>query len=87
MSITPDWVHQPSHYKHFSKEVKDIIRFVLGEEGYKAYCQGCELKYRLRAGFKDRNLIDAGKVDLEKALKYNSFRREVEDNATPSDKD
>jgi hypothetical protein len=80
-------IHSPNHYKQFDKEVKDIIRFVLGDEGYKAYCQGNELKYRLRAGFKDAHMLNPGQVDIEKALKYNDFRREVEENATPSDKD
>lgn len=64
-----DPVHAPSHYKNFPKEVKDIIRFVLGEEGYKAYCIGCEIKYRLRAGFKS----DASE-DIAKAMKYFDFR-------------
>lgn len=78
-----DQVKNPNHYKQFDKEVKDIIHFVLGNEGYKAYCQGCELKYRLRFGFKPG--FDYT-VDTEKALQYNNFRREVE-NATPSNKD
>lgn len=76
-----DQVHSPSHYNQFSKEVKDIIRFTLGDEGYKAYCQGNEIKYRLRAGFKNDPT-----EDIEKALKYNDMRREVKEDATPSDK-
>jgi hypothetical protein len=80
-------IHSPNHYKQFDKEVKDIIRFVLGDEGYKAYCQGNELKYRLRAGFKDAHMLNPGQVDIEKALKYNDFRREVEENATTPNKD
>lgn len=78
-------VHSPNHYKQFDKEVKDIIRFVLGDEGYKAYCQGNEIKYRLRAGFKDDHMDST--VDLEKALKYNSMRREVEKDAPTPNKD
>jgi len=76
-------VKNPNHYQQFDKEVKDIIRYTLGEEGYRYYCQGCELKYRLRFGFKpgfDYTL------DTEKALEYNRMRLEVSD-ATPSDKD
>jgi len=80
-------IHSPNHYKQFDKEVKDIIRFVLGDEGYKAYCQGNELKYRLRAGFKDAHMLNPGQVDIEKALKYNDFRREVEKDAPTPNKD
>lgn len=74
-----DSVNSPHHYRQFDKEVKDIIRFVLGDDGYKAYCQGNEIKYRLRAGFKSDPI-----EDMDKALKYNDMRREVS-NATPSD--
>ena len=80
-----DSVNSPNHYQQFSKEVKDIIRFTLGEAGYAAYCQGNELKYRLRAGFKDSHMAGAGDVDLAKAMRYNQMRREAED-VTPSDK-
>jgi len=81
-----DSVNSPNHYQQFSKEVKDIIRFTLGDEGYKAYCQGNEIKYRLRAGFKDSHLMGAGDIDLAKAMKYNRMRLEVSD-ATPPNKD
>ena len=67
-----DNVNHPEHYKQFDKEVIDIIRFTLGDEKFKAYCQGCELKYRLRLGFKG----DAGE-DTAKAMKYNQFRSDV----------
>jgi hypothetical protein len=78
-------VRKPSHYQQFDKEVKDIIRYVLGEEGYKYYCQGNELKYRLRAGFKDIDTcVEPGSTDLKKALEYFRYRLEVKD-VTPSD--
>lgn len=65
----PDAVNHPSHYKRYPVEVIDIIRHVLGPEGFKAYCIGNELKYRLRAGDKG----DAAQ-DLAKAMKYREFR-------------
>jgi hypothetical protein len=66
-----DPVNQPSHYKSYPVEVIDIIRHVLGPEGFRAYCIGNELKYRLRAGDKG----DA-EQDLAKAMKYREFREE-----------
>ena len=65
----PDPVNHPLHYKQFGVEVIDIIRHVLGPDGFRAYCIGNELKYRLRAGDKG----DAAQ-DLAKAMKYREFR-------------
>ena len=64
-----DPVESPAHYQQFGMEVIDIIRHVLGPEGFRAYCIGNELKYRLRAGDKG----DAAQ-DLAKAMKYREFR-------------
>jgi len=64
-----DAVERPAHYRRFNVEVIDIIRHVLGEEGFRAYCIGNEVKYRLRAGFKND-----GAEDLAKAMKYYEFR-------------
>lgn len=64
-----DPVEYPAHYQQFGMEVIDIIRHVLGPEGFRAYCIGNELKYRLRAGDKG----DAAQ-DLAKAMKYREFR-------------
>lgn len=64
-----DPVQRPSHYQRFGVEVIDIIRHVLGPEGFNAYCIGNELKYRLRAGDKG----DAAQ-DMAKAMKYREFR-------------
>lgn len=64
-----DMVHNPNHYQQFGMEVIDIIRHVLGPEGFRDYCIGNELKYRLRAGDKG----DAAQ-DLAKAQKYREFR-------------
>lgn len=70
--VPHDAVQHPAHYKRFGKEVIDIIRDTLGPEGFAAYCQGNEIKYRLRAGFKND-----GSEDLAKAMKYYEFRTGV----------
>ena len=59
-------VHSPNHYVFETPctEVIDVIRNVLGPEGFKNYCYGNVLKYVLRANKKN------GKEDLEKAKKY-----------------
>lgn len=64
-----DAVNHPAHYKQYPVDVIDIIRYVLGHEGFRAYCIGNELKYRLRAGDKG----DAAE-DMAKAAKYREFR-------------
>ena len=68
-SNSTDPVNHPQHYLQFGVEVIDIIRHVLGPEGFRAYCIGNELKYRLRAGDKG----DAAQ-DIAKAQKYREFR-------------
>lgn len=69
ITVRHDPVNHPPHYKQFGMEVIDIIRHVLGPKGFRAYCIGNELKYRLRAGDKG----DAAQ-DLAKAQKYREFR-------------
>jgi len=64
-------INHPSHYTRFPVEVIDIIRAVLGPEGFRAYCLGNEIKYRMRAGLKG----DAVE-DINKAMKYMEFRNE-----------
>lgn len=72
---TPDPVHHPPHYTAYPVEVIDIIKHVVveayGEDAFKAYCLGNEIKYRFRAGLKG----DAGE-DVEKAEKYREWRGE-----------
>ena len=65
----PDMVNHPAHYTAYPVEVIDMIRAVLGPEGFEAYCLGNEIKYRMRAGLKG----DPGQ-DLAKAMKYKEFR-------------
>ena len=57
----------PDHYRlHLpdDPEVRDIIKSVLGEDGYKSFCVGNVLKYVLRHHKK------GGDDDLRKAKQY-----------------
>ena len=67
--VAQDMVNRPSHYTAYPVEVIDMIKAVLGLDGFKAYCLGNEIKYRMRAGLKG----DPGE-DLAKAMKYKEFR-------------
>ena len=72
-----DPVNHPPHYNQYPFEVIEIIKFVLNKSKdeitpFQAYCLGNELKYRLRAGFKDPKKI---KEDVDKALFYYNFRK------------
>lgn len=69
-----DAVNHPSHYAAFPVEVIDIIRFVLGPDGFRAYCFGNEIKYRMRAGLKGDNAAE----DIAKAMTYKKFRGEAD---------
>jgi hypothetical protein len=74
-----DQVNSPQHYAdHYPFEVCEAIKGLLdsfceGMEAYDCYCLGNELKYRLRAGFKEPDKIEQ---DIKKALWYNKARRE-----------
>lgn len=61
-----DVIKSPSHYMldGLNVEAIDVIKAVLGEDGFKAHCRGCALKYLLRADKKNR------KEDLKKARVY-----------------
>ncbi|MGN8636609.1 DUF3310 domain-containing protein [Eubacterium pyruvativorans] len=61
-----DNVKHPSHYRlpGLSVETIDVVRAVLGPEGFMKFCRGCALKYLIRA---DRK---GGKEDLEKAAVF-----------------
>ena len=59
-------INHPAHYQlDNGMEAIDIIRGVLGDRGYKAFCRGNALKYLCRAGKK--GLITD---DLRKAAWY-----------------
>jgi hypothetical protein len=64
-----DKVNNPPHYKVIDDiEAIDIIRELLGPEGFIAYCYGNVLKYTLRAKKKQHFM-----TDLNKAVKYVKF--------------
>jgi len=68
-----DEINSPSHYTEYPVETIEIIKFVLGPEKFKAYCQGNELKYRLRFGLKDADITK----DTGKAMKYKKYRDNI----------
>lgn len=43
-----DEIHKPTHYNWRGIECKDVIRQLLGSEGYKRYCEGNVIKYLYR---------------------------------------
>lgn len=61
-----DVIKSPSRYMldGLNVEAIDVIKAVLGKDGFKAHCRGCALKYLLRADKKNR------KEDLKKARVY-----------------
>lgn len=71
--IKPDNVRHPSHYAdHCSVECIDIIRLVLGDDGFRAFCLGNALKYLWRHKFKN------GEEDLEKGNVYLCWLHDME---------
>lgn len=64
-----DAVRNPSHYKVIGDvEAIEIIAASMTESQFEGYCLGNILKYRLRAGNKDRLEQDIGKADFYKEL-------------------
>lgn len=60
-----DVVKSPSHYQFFpGVEAIEIIAASMSEEGFHGYCMGNRLKYRLRAGNKDKLEQDISKSDF-----------------------
>ena len=61
-----DNVNSPSHYKLDGLNIEsiDVIKSILGEEGFKAFCHGNALKYLTRANKKN------GIEDFKKAQVY-----------------
>lgn len=74
-----DSVRHPSHYRLDGLkgvETIDVIKAVLGQEGFKKFCRGNTLKYLIRSDKKN------GEEDLKKAAVYLSWEingREAED--------
>lgn len=67
-------VDKPNHYMldGLNVEAIDVIRAVLGIEGFKKHCRGCALKYLLRANKKN------GLEDLKKARVYLNWEIDYE---------
>lgn len=64
-----DVVTKPSHYQFFEGvEAIEIIASSMSQEGFHGYCMGNRLKYRLRAGNKDKLEQDIAKSDFYKEL-------------------
>ena len=60
----PNVVTKPSHYQFFDGvEAIEIIASSMSKEGFHGYCMGNRLKYRLRAGNKDKLEQDIAKSD------------------------
>lgn len=61
-----DNVKHPAHYDLPGLPVEsiDVVRAVLGPEGFRKFCRGCALKYLIRADKK------GGAEDLQKAMVY-----------------
>lgn len=70
-----DTVNEPKHYRldGLGIESIDVIKAVLREDGFKAFCRGNALKYLIRA---DRK---GGVEDLEKARVYLNWEIGMED--------
>ena len=68
-----DSVDHPQHYQlpGLPCESIEVIRAVLGDEGFCKFCRGNALKYLIRADHK------GGTEDLEKAMKYIGWERDV----------
>ncbi len=69
-----DVVKAPSHYQFFPGcEAIEVIASSMTEEMFKGYCMGNRLKYRLRAGNKDKLEQDIAKSDFYVEL-YNKHK-------------
>lgn len=61
---TPDAVNSPKHYRFFPDlEAIEVIARSMTQEQFYGYCLGNRLKYRLRAGNKDKLEQDIAKSD------------------------
>ena len=65
----PDVVRKPSHYQVFDgTESIEVIAMSFTEAEFRGFCFGNVLKYRLRAGNKDKLEQDIAKADFYKEL-------------------
>ena len=78
-TLDNNMVTQPKHYEFFDGvEAITIIARSMTEEGFKGYCMGNALKYRLRAGKKFNTEEDLKKADYYKEL-FQKHRHECID--------
>ncbi len=64
VSATTDAVNSPKHYQFFPDlEAISVIAMCMTQEQFYGYCLGNRLKYRLRAGNKDKLEQDIAKSD------------------------
>lgn len=62
--VTADAVNSPKHYQFFPDlEAIEVIARSMTQEQFYGYCLGNRLKYRLRAGNKDKLEQDIAKSD------------------------
>lgn len=68
-----DRVNHPAHYAlpGLGVESIDVVKAVLGTEGFRKFCRGCALKYLIRADKK------GGAEDLQKARVYITWEIET----------
>lgn len=67
----PDAVNSPKHYQFFPDlEAIEVIARSMTQEQFYGYCLGNRLKYRLRAGNKDKLEQDIAKSDKYLELYY-----------------
>lgn len=57
-----DMIHHPSHYNLNGIECYDVIRAVLGTDGFRCFCEGNIIKYAFRMRHKGQYLKDVKKV-------------------------
>lgn len=64
VSVTTDAVNSPKHYQFFpGLEAIEVIARSMTRDQFYGYCLGNRLKYRLRAGNKDKLEQDIAKSD------------------------
>lgn len=77
--ITTDVVNSPKHYQFFPDlEAIEVIARSMTQEQFYGYCLGNRLKYRLRAGNKDKLEQDIAKSDKYLEL-YEQHKEECVD--------
>lgn len=70
-AAAPDAVNSPKHYQFFPDlEAIEVIARSMTQEQFYGYCLGNRLKYRLRAGNKDKLKQDIAKSDKYLELYY-----------------